>query len=74
MIGPILEKWSAWIVANRELIKQRIDQFINGIVTAVRTAVKIWKAWGLSHPDNGRSHSLPSKGPCKSRPVKETFP
>ena len=48
VIGPILEKWSAWIVANRELIKQRIDQFINGIVTAVRTAVKIWKAWGPS--------------------------
>lgn len=44
VLAPILEKWSAWVVANRELIGQRIDAVIGGIGGAIKFLVPFLKA------------------------------
>lgn len=38
-LAPILEKWSAWVMTNRELIGQRIDKVFDGI-RSVMSALK----------------------------------
>ena len=42
-LAPLLEKWSAWITANRELIGQKINEVIGKIVEVVRKAYEIFK-------------------------------
>jgi hypothetical protein len=43
--GPWLEKLNAWISANRQLINQKIERFINGVANAVKTAYDIFARW-----------------------------
>ena len=43
-LAPILEKWAAWVSANREMIGQRIDRVIDKIVGAVRAFLPFLQA------------------------------